>query len=136
MWEPDLAPAEGTGDHYPTPVGRDIFGSSCWSKELKRSRGTWPWGRRLFLYTVWCGRAGTITYRTSSVRTAHDTFCWNPTGPQVAKTYGGATYTVVEVQAWVEVACASVPAGWPNFHDSLLMRIRYFPNGVYRTVAT
>jgi hypothetical protein len=100
-----------------------------------RSAGSGPWGRRLFLYTVWCGKYGKITYRQSAVRTSHDTFCWNQTGPTWAKTAGGANYPLVEVQAWVEVACASIPTGWPNFHDSLMMRIQYFPNGVYRRVA-
>ena len=136
MWEPNIAPGEGVGDLQVTPPTRDVFGSTCWSKELKRSRGSGPWGRRLFLYTVWCGRGGLITYRSSSVRTDHDTFCWNHTWPQLAKTFGGANFTLVEVQAWVEVACASIPTGWPNYHDTLLMRIRYLPNGVYRTVAS
>jgi hypothetical protein len=35
----------------------------------------------------------------------------------------------------VQVSCASIPTGWPNYHDSLMMRVQYFPNGSYRTVA-
>jgi hypothetical protein len=100
-----------------------------------RSRGSGPWTRRLFLYTVWCGRSGVITYRSSSVRTHHDVFCWNSSGPSWTRTFGGAGYPVVEVQAWVAVSCASIPAGWPNYNDSLMMRVQYFPNGGYRTVA-
>ena len=87
------------------------------------------------MYTVWCGKSGSITYRKSSVRTSHDTFCWNNDAPTATKTYGGVYYAVVEVQAWVEVACASIPTGWPNFHDTLMMRVQYFANGTYRTVA-
>ena len=124
------------GDWHPNPgPGPQFFGSTCYSKELMRSAGGGPWGRRLFLYTVWCGKSGRITYRLSAVRTSHDAFCWNPTGPRHERTAGGANFTFVEVQAWVEVACASIPVGWPNFHDTLMMRIQYFPNGVYRMVA-
>jgi hypothetical protein len=53
----------------------------------------------------------------------------------VTRTYGGANYPLVEVQAWVPVACAAIPTGWPNYNDTLMMRVQYFPNGVYRTVA-
>jgi hypothetical protein len=69
------------------------------------------------------------------VRTDHDLFCWSPTSPTFSKTFGGANFAVVEVQAWVQVSCASIPTGWPNYHDSLMMRVQYFPNGSYRTVA-
>jgi hypothetical protein len=108
---------------------------SCWSKELLRSDGLWPYTRRLYLYTVWCGHAGVITYRASSARTSHDWACWNnPTGPQIARTYGGAGYGVVEVQAWVTVSCHS-PAVWPTFNDTLMLRVQYYPWGGYATVA-
>jgi hypothetical protein len=108
----------------------------CWSKELERSDGgSWPWVRRLFLYTVWCGRSGVITYRESAVRTHHDTFCWNVDYPRLVKTAGGAGWTFVEVQTWVEVECASIPFSWPRYHDTLMMRVRYYPWGGYETVA-
>ena len=100
-----------------------------------RSEGSGPWTRRLFMYTVWCGRSGRITYRSSSVRTQHDVFCWNSSGPTATKTFGGANFGVVEVQAWVAVSCASIPTGWPNYNDTHMMRVQYFPNGWYRTVA-
>lgn len=133
---PEIVPGEGVGDWHPNPGGGwQLYGSSCYAKELKRSAGGGPWGRRLFLYTVWCGRTGKITYRASAVRTQHDVFCWNTSGPTWTRTYGGANYALVEIQAWVEVACASIPAGWPNYNDTLMMRVQYFPNGVYRTVA-
>lgn len=106
----------------------------CWSKELERSKGLFPYRHRLFLYTVWCGSAGRITYRSSTARTAHDSICWTESGPFLAKTAGGAGYGVVEVQAWAGIACHS-PVYFISFHDSLMMRVRYFPNGVYQTVA-
>jgi hypothetical protein len=113
----------------PDPGG----GGGCWGKELVRGKGTYPYGRRLFLYTVWCGSGGLITYRSSSVRTDHDFLCWNSSGPYVAKTAGGAGWTWVQVQAWVDVACHS--PWWFDWHDSLMMRVNYYPNGVYETVA-
>jgi hypothetical protein len=107
----------------------------CWAKDLLRSDGIWPYTRRLYLYTVWCGHAGVITYRASSARTNHDWACWNnPAPPQIARTYGGAGYGVVEVQAWVTVSCHS-PAVWPTFNDTLMMRVQYYPWGGYATVA-
>lgn len=106
----------------------------CWGKELERSAGIFPYRHRLFLYTVWCGSAGTISYRSSTVRTAHDSICWTETGPFQAKTAGGAGYSLVEVQAWAGVACHS-PVYFISFHDSLMMRVRYYPNGWYETVA-
>ena len=39
----------------------------------------------------------------------------------------------VQVQAWVDVACHS--PWWFDWHDSLMMRVNYYPNGVYETVA-
>ena len=108
-------------------------GGTCWSKELERSKGLYPYARRLFLYTVWCGSNGVITYRTSSVRTSHDFMCWNTSGPYAARTAGGAGWTFVQIQAWVDVACHS--PWWFDWHDSLMMRVNYYPNGVYATVA-
>ena len=109
-------------------------GGTCWGKQLERSEGWFPYGRRLYLYTVWCGSQGVITYRSSSPWTSHDFSCWTTNGPHVAKTYGGAGWGMVEVQAWAEVACHS-PSYWPTWHDTLMMRVRYYPNGWYETVA-
>jgi hypothetical protein len=109
-------------------------GGICWGKELLRSKGTFPYVRRLYLYTVWCGSGNTITYRSSTVRTSHDAVCWTESGPFVAKTAGGAGFSFVEVQAWAGVACHS-PIYFVSFHDSLMMRVRYYPNGGYQTVA-
>jgi hypothetical protein len=106
----------------------------CWSKELERSKGWFPYRHRLFLYTVWCGSGGRITYRSSTVRTAHDAICWTESGPFLAKTAGGAGYGFVEVQGWAGVACHS-SLYFISFHDSLMLRVRYYPNGVYQTVA-
>jgi hypothetical protein len=108
-------------------------GGTCWGKELERSEGGWPYGRRLYVYTVWCGSGGLITYRASSVRTHHDFMCWNTGGPYLAKTAGGAGWSYVQVQAWADVACHS--PWWFDWHDSLMMRVNYYPNGVYATVA-
>jgi hypothetical protein len=109
-------------------------GGTCWGKQLERSEGGFPYGRRLYLYTIWCGSGGTITYRSSTAWTSHDFSCWTTNGPHVAKTYGGAGWGMVEVQAWAEVACHS-PSYWPTWHDTLMMRVRYYPNGWYQTVA-
>ncbi len=109
-------------------------GGICWGKELMRSKGTFPYVRRLYLYTVWCGSGNTITYRSSTVRTSHDAVCWTESGPFLAKTAGGANYSFVEVQTWAGVACHS-PVYFLLFHDSLMMRVRYFPNGAFQTVA-
>lgn len=117
----------------PTQVDGSPSGS-CWGIELERSKGWWPYRHRLYLYTVWCGSAGRITYRTSTVRTAHDSICWTETGPFVQKTAGGAGYGLVEVQAWAGVACHS-SLYFISFHDTLMMRVRYYPNGLYETVA-
>jgi hypothetical protein len=118
---PTMVPPEGGG------------GGTCWGKELERSKGAWPYAHRLFLYTVWCGSGGLITYRASDVRTSHDFMCWNTSGPHLAKTAGGAGWTLVQVQAWVDVACHS--PWWFDWHDSLMMRVNYYPDGVYQTVA-
>jgi hypothetical protein len=134
-WAPGAVPGEGVGNPHPSPGGWQYYGSTCWAKDLMRSEGSGPWTRRLFMYTVWCGRSGRITYRSSSVRTQHDVLCWNSSGPTATRTLGGANFSVVEVQAWVAVTCASIPTGWPNYNDTLMMRVQYFPNGIYRTVA-
>jgi hypothetical protein len=122
----------------PTPVKPTQVegggGGNCWSKQLDRSEGWSPYNRHLFLYTVWCGSSGTITYRSSSVWTSHDFACWTTNGPHVAKTYGGAGWSLVEVQAWAEIACHS-PTYWPTWHDTLMMRVQFYPNGWYQTVA-
>jgi hypothetical protein len=122
--QPGFAPTQAEGGG----------GGTCWSKQLERSEGWWPYGRRLYFYTVWCGSGGRITYRSSSAWTSHDFSCWTTNGPHVAKTYGGAGWGLVEVQAWAEVACHS-PSYWPTWHDTLMMRVRYYPNGWYQTVA-
>lgn len=109
-------------------------GGICWGKELMRSKGTWPYVRRLYLYTVWCGSGGVITYRSSSVRTSHDTICWTSGGPFLAKTAGGAGHSFVEVQTWAGVSCHS-PVYFVSFHDSMMLRVHYYPNGGYATVA-
>ena len=109
-------------------------GGICWGKELLRSKGTWPYVRRLYLYTIWCGSGGIITYRSSSVRTSHDTICWTESGPFLARTAGGAGSSFVEVQTWAGVACHS-PVYFISFHDSMMLRVRYYPNGGYATVA-
>jgi hypothetical protein len=119
---PQPAQAEGGG------------GGTCWGAELQRSKGWWPYRHRLFLYTVWCGSGGRITYRSSTARTAHDSICWTENGPHVAKTAGGAGYSFVEVQSWAGVACHSA-LYFISFHDTLMLRVRYYPNGYYQTVA-
>lgn len=139
-------PGTGYGDICPSneyciperPTGTDAIqppGSTCWGKELKRSQGAGPWGRRLFMYTVWCGKSGQITYRTSSKYAIHDTFCHSTNGPFLQKTAGGAGWPWVEVQVWVEIECASIPTNWPKYHDSMMFKVRYWYNGLYQTVA-
>ena len=127
----------GSADADPPIVNQNPDGSPlgvCWSKELLRSDGWFPYTRRLYLYTVWCGHAGVITYRASSARTSHDWACWNQNPPNIVRTYGGVGYGMVEVQSWVEVACHS-PTYWPTFNDTLMLRVQYYPWGGYATVA-
>ena len=93
------------------------------------------WAKKLYLYVTWCHRFGKITSWSRSARTAHGLFCRNVNPPVTAKTAGGIGETFVEVQAWVEVECASIPTGWPKYHATLMMRIRYFGNGVFARVA-
>jgi hypothetical protein len=130
-------------DYYAWATGSEVDGGgatygwlsgdargTCWQRESKRSRGILAYTRRLYLLTTWCARFGTtISYRISSVRTHHDTFCGNSSGPYVTKTAGGTGNTFVDVQAWVEIECASIPSNWPKYHDTLMMRMRYLPDG-------
>ena len=123
-------PGDGEGDPS------DETGSVCRQKELKRSMSeTGPWGRRLFLLTTWCYEAGVIKSSRSTARTSHDLFCENTSPPTVARTAGGAGFAFVEIQANVEAVCASVPFNWPKYHDTLMIRIRYFATGKYQRVA-
>jgi hypothetical protein len=59
--------------------------------------------------------------------------CWNSGGPYQARTYGGVGWSVVQVQTWVDVACHS--PWWFDWNDTLMMRVNYYPNGYYATVA-
>ncbi len=137
FWDENvLPPAEGTGSSggfYSTTCPRQWkFG-----KELLRSQGPAFWTRRLYLYVVWCSNSltGVITNYSHSVRTSHGNWCQNTLTPASKVTDGGRGARYVEIQAWVEVECASVPFSWPKHHDTLMMRIRYFPSGWYRTTA-
>jgi hypothetical protein len=130
----DVPPAfEGKGDnggYYSAVCPRNWkFG-----KELQRSQGRGVWARRLYLYVVWCSNSlsGHITKYTFSVRPSHGDWCASTHPPMARVTNGGAGWNFVDVQAWVEVECASVPFNWPKHHDTLMMRIRYFANGWYR----
>jgi hypothetical protein len=38
------------------------------------------------------------------------------------------------VLAWTAVACHS-PLYFVSFHDSMMIRVQYYPNGYYATVA-
>jgi len=119
---------DGGGANYGWLSG-DARGT-CWQRESRRTRGTLTYTRRLYLLTTWCARFGTtISYRLSSVRTHHDSFCWNTSPPVSQKTAGGTGWSWVDVQAWVEIECASVPSYWPKYHDTLMMRMRYLPDG-------
>lgn len=128
----------GTGTGTAKPVRERMQaegggGGICYGKQLERSEGGWPYGRRLYNYTVWCASGGTITYRSTGAWTSHDFLCWNSGGPYVARTAGGAGWSYVQVQVWVNVACHS--PWWFDWHDTLMMRVNYYPNGVYHTVA-
>ena len=108
-------------------------GGTRWGKQLERSEGWFPCDAACTRAPS-CGSQGVITYRSSSAWTSHDFSCWTTNGPHVAKTYGGAGWGMVEVQARAEVARHS-PSYWPTWHDTLMMRVRYYPNGWYETVA-
>ena len=104
----------------------------CWSITTTRSRGLWPYARAVHLYTLWCSRSGSITYRESSAWPSTDFLCsasdlwWGKVG-------GGAGWTFVDVQAQANFACHS--PWWFDWHDSLMQRIRYHGNGWYETIA-
>lgn len=108
-------------------------GGICYGVQLERADGGWPYRRRLYNYTVWCGSGGYITYRSTSAWTSHDFMCWNTGGPYVNRAAGGAGWTYVQVQVSVNVACHS--PWWFNWHDTLMMRVNYNPYGGYHTVA-
>lgn len=137
FWYEDAPPpAEGTGSYG------GYYSATCprqwkFSKELKRSQGPGFWARSLYLYTVWCSNSlsGLITRYSHSVRTSHGSWCGNVQPPISRVTDGGVGAPYVEVQAWVEVECASVPFNWPKHHDTLMMRIRYYPSGRYVRMA-
>jgi hypothetical protein len=67
------------------------------------------------------------------VRTAHDFMCWNTGGPYLARTAGGAGWSFVEVQSSVDVLCHS--PFLVRLARHVMMRVNYYPNGVYETVA-
>jgi hypothetical protein len=126
----------GAGAIKPGPQRMQAEGAAggiCYGKQLTRSEGGWPYGRRLYNYTVWCASGGRITYRSTAAWTSHDFLCWNDGGPYVARTAGGVGWSYVQVQVWVNVACHS--PWWFDWHDTLMMRVNYYPNGVYHTVA-
>jgi|Tabmets5t2r1_1033131.scaffolds.fasta_scaffold00007_17 hypothetical protein len=103
----------------------------CWSTTTTRSRGIWPYGRAVHLYTLWCALGGTINYRYSSAWTGVDVLCgssnlwWGKVG-------GGAGWSFVDVQAQAEFSCDS--PFWFDWHDFLMQRIRYHGNGYYETI--
>lgn len=112
-----------------SPVGR------CWSAETEISDGWFPYRHRLFLKTVWCGHAGVITYRESMPRTQHDFTCHDTNGPYALRMFGGAGAGFVDVRAWVNVFCYSLPSYWPGYNEHLMQEIRYYPWGGYVAIA-
>jgi hypothetical protein len=107
-------------------------GGGCWGATTTRSRGIYPYNRGLHLYTVWCSNGSVITYRTSSSWPFGDFLCRCTSGPHVDKVAGGAGWSFVDVQAWASYACHS--PWWFDWNDTLVMRIRYHPNGWYETI--
>jgi hypothetical protein len=107
-------------------------GGGCWSTTTTRSRGLYPYNRGLHLYTVWCSNGSVITYRSSSSWPFGDFLCACSSGPHVDKVAGGAGWSFVDVQAWASYACHS--PWWFDWNDTLVMRIRYHPNGYYETI--
>ncbi len=125
--------AEGQGRVAPRPaMPGDGDGSTCWSITTTRSRGLWPYGRAIHLYTVWCGKSGQITYRASSAWPGVDFLC-SSSDLWWGKVAGGAGFWFVDVQAQAAFACDS--PWWFDWHDFLMQRIRYHPNGYYETIA-
>jgi hypothetical protein len=103
----------------------------CWSTTTTRSRGIWPYGRAIHLYTLWCALGGTINYRYSSAWSGVDVLCssnniwWGKVG-------GGTGWSFVDVQAQAEFSCDS--PFWFDWHDFLMQRIRYHGNGWYELI--
>ena len=118
----------------PKKLGSDLFEDPqrCSEITTTRSRGLWPYGRAIHLYTLWCSHSGVITYRASSAWPSVDFMCgasdlwWGKVG-------GGAGWTFVDVQAQSAFACHS--PFWFDWHDFLMQRIRYHGNGWYETLA-
>ena len=104
----------------------------CWSTTTTRSRGIWPYGRAVHLYTLWCANGGVINYRDSSAWTSVDWLCGS-SNPWWGKVGGGAGWTFVDVQAQAEFTCQS--PWWFDWHDFLMQRIRYHGNGYYELIA-
>jgi hypothetical protein len=132
--------AEGQGEELgPKAVSR-IFptmpccgnATTCWSTTTSRSRGWWPYGRTIHLYTLWCAAGGIINYRDSAAWTGQDFTC-DPRNLWAGKVGGGAGWWFVDVQAQSDFACDS--PWWFDWHDTLMQRIRYHPNGWYETIA-
>jgi hypothetical protein len=126
--------AKGYGKPKPVPPTQvePGGGGGCWGATTTRSRGLYPYGRGLHLYTVWCSNGSVITYRTSSSWPFVDFLCGCSSGPHVAKVAGGAGWSFVDVQAWASYACHS--PWWFDWNDTLVQRIRYHPNGYYETI--
>lgn len=106
--------------------------TTCWSTTTTRSRGWWPYGRALHLYTIWCAHGGIINYRDSSAWPSQDFTC-DPRNLWWGKVGGGAGWWFVDVQAQADFACDS--PFWFDWHDTLMQRIRYHGNGWYETIA-
>lgn len=108
-----------------------------YSKTLTRSQGPGWWNRKLHLYMVWCSNTSRtrIVGWQATVYTNHGAWCGNSHPPVWWRTDGGTGYFYVEIQAHVEVSCASVPFNWPRLHDSLWFRTRFRADRVYQTVA-
>ena len=125
-----ISPAEAKRLSPAMPGGGD--GTVCWSTTTTRSRGLWPYGRAVHLYTLWCAKSGVINYRDSVAWTGMDWLCsshnlwWGKVG-------GGAGWTFVDVQAQAEFTCQS--PWWFDWHDFLMQRIRYHGNGWYEPIA-
>jgi hypothetical protein len=134
--------AEGQGQAIRARLGRDPLRPSlmpccgdathCWSTTTTRSRGLWPYGRAIHLYTIWCAQGGIINYRDSSAWPSVDFLC-GASDLWWGKVAGGAGWPFVDVQAQAAFACNS--PWWFDWHDFLMQRIRYHPNGWYETIA-
>jgi hypothetical protein len=129
--------AVGQAEEVEARRGRDPMmpccdATHCWSTTTTRSRGLWPYGRAIHLYTLWCSQGGIINYRDSSAWPSVDFLCgssdlwWGKVG-------GGAGWPFVDVQAQAAFACHS--PWWFDWNDFLMQRIRYHPGGWYETIA-